>query len=187
MWTLTPPKTHVNILKIKNWTPPFKHPNNIYFINILLSPNIFYLLRYRTIYASMSQFFYPFLFEVFGLKNPKIQTSQIPSSSIVLNLYSTKKPRRSWIDPHLDYETGVHILFVDAACRCFDFSGYISVTLWPPFNSTTSSNHLKTNLWLPWWNWGVVVQVALLLRNGWNLMRDVFLRKWQLPGLTFLK
>ncbi len=68
-------------------------------------------------------------FKLFDAKNPKIQTLQIPSWSIILNLKSTKKLKRSQFGPHLDYETGVHILFIDTAHRCFDFGRYVSVAL----------------------------------------------------------
>ncbi len=45
---------------------------------------------------------------------------------------------------HLDCETSAHILSMDAAYKCFDFSHYILVTLWALFNSAISSNHPVT-------------------------------------------
>ncbi len=52
-------------------------------------------------------------------KLPKILPGTLSPTQI-----EPKEPERSKIDPCLDYETGVHILLVDAACGCFGFDCY---------------------------------------------------------------
>ncbi len=66
----------------------------------------------------------PFKIWTFSLKNPEIWTSQNNFLHIIPNPNWTKKAPKILIDPHLDHGTGVHILLVDATCRCFDFSCY---------------------------------------------------------------
>ncbi len=56
-----------------------------------------------------------------------------------------KPPQKIWIDPHLDYKTGVHIHLVDAVFRWFvSVALFRSLKNWANYNSATSSNHLKT-------------------------------------------
>ncbi len=88
---LTPPENHIKIFK--NQKLPLKPPyNTLYFINILPSQNIW---TFRDMDPFLHQ--YP-KFKLFDLKNPKIQTSQIPSSSIIPNPNQTKiaKKIQNW-------------------------------------------------------------------------------------------
>ncbi len=59
-------------------------------------------------------------------------------------LWFNQKAQRPFFDPHLDYETGVYILFRCRLYRCFDFGRYVLVALSAPFNCATFSNHLKS-------------------------------------------
>ncbi len=119
----------------------------------------------------MSQIFDPSQFTLCDLKNPKMYTSVISSWNIILNLNSTRKPKRSWFDPDLDYETGVHIHFMGVISRSF-----VLVTLswslknWASDNSTTSSNHLKTrNIWIAHLCFGGVYLHRASVNSMWNL------------------
>ena len=82
--TLTPAKNHIKFLKIKNQMLPFKHPykklHSIHFFH-----QIFILSKTGPICLSMSQIFHPFTFQLFNLKNMKIQTAYYPSSYIIYN------------------------------------------------------------------------------------------------------
>ncbi len=55
-------------------------------------------------------------------KFEKFKVPQILPGTLSPTQIEPKEPKRSKIDPHLDHETAVHMLFVDPACRCFDLA-----------------------------------------------------------------
>ncbi len=102
---------------------PLKPPYNVlHFINILLSPNI-------CAFWDMEIFLHPhpiisalpnLTFLTSGTQKFKFDKSLTHILSLTQN--EPEEPKRSWTDPHLDYQTAVHILLEDAACRCFDLA-----------------------------------------------------------------
>ncbi len=123
--------------------PPLKYSNKILqFINKTSFTKYLYFLRYRTICASMSQNIVPPNLSFLTWKTQNFIFYKFLPQAYFFTQIQPKK-ERSQFDPHLDYETGAHILFMNTAWRCFDFSHYILVALWAPFSSATS-NHLKS-------------------------------------------
>ncbi len=107
-----------------------------------------YLLRYRDIYTSTPHFFCTFKFDLFDLRNPKIQIWQIPSSRIIPNQKWTRRapkiPNQSWSWPW-------------KCCRHTFGRGCLQVLRFGShrFGSSAqiaqpTSNHLKTT----WWSHG---------------------------------
>ncbi len=83
---LTPPKTHIQYFedhKMNAATQTPKHPTTFY--QKTYFTKYLYFLRYRPISTSTPQIFSPSKFELFGLKNPEIWTSQNPSEHIIPN------------------------------------------------------------------------------------------------------
>ncbi len=70
-------------------------------------------------------------------------------------------------DPHLDHETGVHIIFMDAASGAFMWITMFQ-SLFATFNSATSSNHPKSIvdascvLWEREGNWHFLLCLGIL-------------------------
>ncbi len=121
---------------------PLKPPYSIlHFINILPSPNI-------CTFWDTEIFLYSHpIFSVFP--NLTFLTSEIPKfkfnkflpHALSWTQNEPKEPKRSQINPHLDYETAVHILLEDAAYRCFDLA-HTDLAHWTQIAQPTS-NHQK--------------------------------------------
>ncbi len=102
---------------------PHKPPYNILqFINILPLQNI-------CTFRDMDPFLYPY--PIFSaLQNLNFLTSQTQKfkfhkflpRALSPTQNELKKPKRSWINPYFDYETGVDILLEDPAYRWLDFA-----------------------------------------------------------------
>ncbi len=112
-----------------------------FLINLLLSLNICTIWDTDQFIQACLKFSSP--------PNLNFQPEKPKSSNFTLSflaLSSTqieqKRSKRSWFDPHLDNETGVHILLVDAAY----LGDFVQVALfrslknWAPFNSATSKS-----------------------------------------------
>ncbi len=90
------------------------------------------------------QIFHISKFELFDLMNPKIWTSQIPSST----QNEPKEPKRFKINPHLNHQTAIiPILLEDLAYRWFDLAPLI----WLAFSKSSqivkpTSNHPKITM-----------------------------------------
>ncbi len=96
---------------------------------------IFVLSQIWSHFHIQPYFFCTSKFELFDPRNPKIQSFLNPSWCTIPNPNWTKEPKMPQIDPHLDHEIGVNILFIYPACGCFDLA-------WAQITQHTS-NHLK--------------------------------------------
>ncbi len=113
---LTLPENHIKIFKIKNWMLSLKPPYNIvHFINILPSQKI-------CTFRDMDPFPYQHhIFSAFPNLNyltsgtQKFKLYKFLPQALSQSQIEPKQPERSWIDPHLDHETAVHILLEDPA------------------------------------------------------------------------
>ena len=133
------------------WWPTFLHC-----LDLLLTypqytslTKYLYFLRYRSICASISYFFWPLPIWNFWPEEPKNSNFTNFFVSIVLDLNSTKKIPK---DPNLILILTMKLVdtYFHRCClqvlwfRSLDIQISISVALWAPFNSATSSNHPKT-------------------------------------------
>ncbi len=115
------PKSYVKIFKNQKLNATSQTPIQYTIFHQYTSfTKYLYLLRYRDIYTSTPLFFCTSKFDLFDLRNPKIQIWQIPSSRIIPNPKWTKRVLK--ILNHLDYESAADILLEDTACRCFDLA-----------------------------------------------------------------
>ncbi len=119
--TLPPPKKHIKIFKNKKSNATFQTSIQYTTFHQYTSfTKYLCLLKYRDISTFTPYFFHTSSFDLFDLRNTKIQIWQIPLLSPTQN--EPKEPKRSQINPYLDHETAVHKLLVDAAYRCFDLA-----------------------------------------------------------------
>ncbi len=119
---------------------PLKLPYNIlHFINILLSPNICTFWDTETFLHSHLIFSTLLNLTFLTWETQKLKFDKFLPCTLSPTQNEPKEPKRSQINPHLDYETAVHILLEDAACRCFDLAHTDLAHLSP--NRTT---HLKS-------------------------------------------
>ncbi len=127
---------------------PLKPPyNRLYFINILLSPNICAFWDMETFLHSQPIFS--------TLPNLTFMTSetQIFKFDIFLPCILSptqnepKEPNRSQINPHLDHETAVDILLEEAAWRCFDLA-HTDLAHLSPNRATHLKSPKKSLEWL---------------------------------------
>ncbi len=102
---------------------PLKPPYNIlHFINILLSPKIctFWdieiFLQSHPIFSALSNL------NFLTSETQKFKFDKFLPHTLSPTQNEPEEPKRSWINPHLDYETAVYILLEDTACRCFDLA-----------------------------------------------------------------
>ncbi len=125
--------------------PPYNRPH---FIHVLPSPNI-------CTFSDKETFLHPYLIfsallnlNLLTWRTPKFKVLQILPGALFPTQIEPKEPKRSWINPHLDNETGVDILQEDAAYRCFDLA---HTDLAHFFKSSQiiqpTSNHLERRVW----------------------------------------
>ncbi len=146
---LIPPKNQINIFKNQKSNATSQPP--IQYTTIHQCTSItkhLCLQRYGPISTSTPHILWTSKFELFNLMNPKIQTSKIPSSSIIPNPNWTKNSLRSWIDTQFDHKAGKHILLEDPAWRWFDFTHSDFARLFQKL--TNQSKPLKSPR-MPWW------------------------------------
>ncbi len=94
--TLAPPKNHIKIFKNQKLNATSQTPIQ-YTTFHQYTPFTKYLclLRYGNISTFTTHFFHTSKFDLFDLRNPKIQNWQIPSSRIIPNLKWTKRAQKS--------------------------------------------------------------------------------------------
>ncbi len=109
--TLAPPKYHIKIFKnIKLNATSQTLYNILYFINILLSPNICTFWDTETFIHPHSIFSALSNLTFLTSETPKFKFDKFFPCALSPTQNEPKEPKRSQINPHLDYETAVHIL-----------------------------------------------------------------------------
>ncbi len=119
---------------------PLKPPyNTLHFVNILLSPNFCAFWDTETFLHS-----YPIFSALSNLtfltsETQKYKFDKFLPCALSPTQNEPQEPKRFQINPYLDYETAVHILLGEAACRCSDLAHTDLAHLSP-----NRGNHLKS-------------------------------------------
>ncbi len=166
--TLAPPKNHVNIFQNQKSNATTQTPIQQTTFHWYTSFNKYlYFFKYRVISTSIPHIFYTLKFKLFLPQNSKF--SKILPGILSLTYNEPKEPKRSQINPHLDYEIGVHILLEDPAFRWFDFAhtdlaGFFQKLPYRATHLKSPKNHDMHDLcW-----WGMIADAKTLLHGFSN-------------------